>query len=71
VWERRGKWRRMEERRGKVRKQTDVPLQILTLYQHPGERYQHGGHESVHLVHTIYTFPMSYIKVHPWMASEK
>jgi hypothetical protein len=26
VWERRGKWRRMEERRGKVRKQTDVPL---------------------------------------------
>jgi hypothetical protein len=26
VWERRGKWRRMEERRGKVRKQMDVPL---------------------------------------------
>jgi hypothetical protein len=26
VWERRGKWRRMEERRGKVRKRTDVPL---------------------------------------------
>jgi hypothetical protein len=26
VWERRGKWRRIEERRGKVRKWTDVPL---------------------------------------------
>jgi hypothetical protein len=29
VWERRGKWRRMEERRGKVRKQTDVPLHYV------------------------------------------
>jgi hypothetical protein len=27
VWERRGKWRRMEERRGKARKWMDVPLQ--------------------------------------------
>jgi hypothetical protein len=26
MWERRGKWRRMEERRGRVRKWTDVPL---------------------------------------------
>jgi hypothetical protein len=28
VWERREKWRRMEERRGKVRKWTDVPLHL-------------------------------------------
>jgi hypothetical protein len=27
VWERREMWRRMEERRGEVRKWTDVPLQ--------------------------------------------
>jgi hypothetical protein len=26
VWERRGEWRIMEDRRGKVRKQMDVPL---------------------------------------------
>jgi hypothetical protein len=26
MWERRWKWRRMEDRRGKVRKRMDVPL---------------------------------------------
>jgi hypothetical protein len=29
VWERRGEERRVEERRGKVRKQMDVPLQLV------------------------------------------
>jgi hypothetical protein len=33
VWERRGKWRRMEERRGKVRKQIDVPLRLSRFLQ--------------------------------------
>jgi hypothetical protein len=31
VWERRGEERRVEEKRGKVRKQTDVPLQLVVL----------------------------------------
>jgi hypothetical protein len=31
VWERRGEYRRVEEKRGKVRKQTDVPLQSSTF----------------------------------------
>jgi hypothetical protein len=29
VWERRGEWRIMEDRRGKVRKRMDVPLHVL------------------------------------------
>jgi hypothetical protein len=44
---------------------------IPTSYRHPGEKYQHGGRELVHLEHTVATFPLSYIKVHPRMASEK
>jgi hypothetical protein len=31
VWERRGKWRIMEDRRGKVRKRTDVLLQCAIV----------------------------------------
>jgi hypothetical protein len=31
VWERRGEYRRVEEKRGKVRKRTDVSLQEVTL----------------------------------------
>jgi hypothetical protein len=43
---------------------------IPTSYRHPGEKYQHGGRESVRREHTLLTFPLSYIKVHPQLASE-
>jgi hypothetical protein len=33
VWGRRGEWRIMEDRRGKVRKRTDVPLQRRSTYK--------------------------------------
>jgi hypothetical protein len=41
MWELRGEYRRVEEKRGKVRKQTDVPLHYLlrfdfTLHHNPG-----------------------------------
>jgi hypothetical protein len=32
VWERRGEYRRVEEKRGKVRKQTDVSLQVCLVF---------------------------------------
>jgi hypothetical protein len=31
VWERRGEWRIVEDRREEVRKQMDVPLQMATF----------------------------------------
>jgi hypothetical protein len=37
VWGRRGEWRIMEDRRGKVRKQMDVPLQRVR-----GKRMKRG-----------------------------
>jgi hypothetical protein len=37
VWERRGEYRRVEEKRGKVRKWMDVPLQVAFGVYLPSE----------------------------------
>jgi hypothetical protein len=55
VWERRGEYRRVEEKRGKVRKQMDVPLQQPVALQSMRAYVNHLTTVSVDLISTSTT----------------
>jgi hypothetical protein len=61
----------LREEQNRLNKWQARRTKIPTSYRHPGEKYQHGGCESVCLEHTLLTFPLFHIKVHPQMASKK